>query len=38
MIFTVRTTVGQERVVIDILHHRIKKKGSCLFFSGDGRS
>jgi len=27
MIFTVRTTVGQERVVIDILHHRIKEEG-----------
>lgn len=25
MIFTVRTTVGQEKVVIDILHHKIKE-------------
>jgi transcriptional antiterminator NusG len=27
MIFTVRTTVGQERVVIDILYHKIKEDG-----------
>lgn len=27
MIFTVRTTVGQERVVIDILHNKIKEDG-----------
>jgi len=31
MIFTVRTTVGQERVVIDILHHKIKEDGLSVF-------
>ncbi|MFA5746376.1 MAG: transcription elongation factor Spt5 [archaeon] len=31
MIFTVRTTVGQERVVIDILHHRIKEDGLSVY-------
>ena len=31
MIFTVRTTVGQERVVIDILYHKIKEDGLPVF-------
>jgi len=31
MIFTVRTTVGQERVVIDILYHKIKEEGLSVY-------
>lgn len=31
MIFTVRTTVGQERVVIDILYHKVKDNELAVF-------
>ncbi len=31
MIFTIRTTVGQERVVIDILYHKTKEEGLSVY-------